>query len=175
MDWFLIFILAGLALLIPTAYAGLIGAPYAPTRLRVVKKAFDEIKLSSTDVVIDLGAGDGKILLEASRRGAQAVGYELSPIMWFIIWLRSMGNKNIAVKYQNFYKADLSSATVIFAFLMPNNMPKVKALLQKQTLPKARYFLAYAFPLSDVEPLHVVREPDCLALYIYDLQSINRV
>ena len=176
MDWFLLFILVSLALLFPTGYAAFIGAPYAPTKLAAVKKAFDEIGLSNTDTLIDLGAGDGKILIEASRRGAHAIGYELSPIMWAVIWLRVLSKRGaISVRYKNFYTATFPEATVVFAFLMPKNMPKVKELLQKQSLPQVRYFLAYAFPLSDIQPLKVIREPQCAALYIYDFKSINRV
>lgn len=173
MDWVTILILVGVALLIPTAYAAKIGAPYAPTRLKVVRKAFKQFGVGSDDVLVDLGVGDGSILREAASLGAKAYGYELSPIMWAIAWLRLLRYKQAKVYYANFYKKDLTDATVIFSFLMPNNMPRVKSYLLKQALPNTRYFMSYAFPLPDDEPLTVVREDKCAPLYIYDMQALK--
>ncbi len=170
----LLLALAGLALLIPTAYAGWIGAPYAPTRLPVVKKAFDFIGVSPEDVVVDLGAGDGKIVLEAARRGAQAIGYELSPIMWLVASVRTLGKRNSHIRFGNFYTKSLRDATHVFAFLMPENMPKVRTYLARQTCPRGKFFLAYAFPFKDAEPLHFVRAKICAPIYIYDLQELTR-
>lgn len=171
--------LLGVALLIPTAYAGLIGAPFAPTRSRIVRKAFAEIQLGAEDVLIDLGAGDGRIVLEAARRGAAAIGYELSPMMWFIAWLRTQfpptrWKRSPVIRFGNFYKQDLSQATVIFAFLTPRTMPCVKQQLSQQVIPNGRYLLVYAFPLRDVKPEKIVTLPKQGAIYIYDLQKLTK-
>lgn len=166
-------IFGGLVLLIPTAYAGMIGAPYAPTRLAVVKKAFDRLGLGAGDRLVDLGAGDGKIVLEAARRGATAVGWELSPILWLVAKVRTWRQRGAMIRYGNFYKQPLGEATVVFAFLMPNNMPRVRAYVAGQRVPHGRYFLAYAFPLADEPPLQVVREKNCAPLYVYDLQELT--
>jgi len=170
----LYFLIPGLALLIPTAYAAKIGAPYAPTRLPVVRKAFQLIGLNKNDFLVDLGAGDGSILLEASKHSARALGYELSPIMWFVIWLRSFNDKKIKINFANFYSQQLPpKTTVVFAFLMPNIMPRVLEFLKKQNLPQAKYFLAYAFPLpKEIEPMHVVHAKNCARLYVYDWRNI---
>lgn len=173
--WEFILILLVLGLLVPTAYAGLIGAPYAPTWLNVVRKAFDAIHLGENDTLIDLGAGDGRIVLEAARRGARATGYELSPIMFAIAWLRThFTPRRCKVVYGNFYKQDISQATVIFAFLMPKNMPRLKTWLAQQPVPRARYLLAYTFPLPDTQPeqtIHVAKEG---TIYLYDLSLLTK-
>lgn len=163
-----------LVLLIPTAYAAYIGAPYAPTFSPAIKKAFDYIKLGPNDTVIDIGAGDGKVLIAASKRGAKALGYELSPIMWGIVWFRSLGNKRVKIKLRNFFNQTLPDATVVFAFLMPQNMDKVKKFLAKQTMPSGKYLLVYAFPFKDVKPQHVIRVAKCAPVYIYDLQKLTK-
>lgn len=159
-------------MLIPTAYAGKIGAPYAPTRLPVVKKAFDWAGISAQDILVDLGAGDGKILLEAKRRGATTIGYELSPIMWAIAWVRMRGR---GVKFANFYKQTLPTKTNrIFAFLMPHNMARVATFLSQQKLPAKTLVFAYAFPFTEVEPLTIIRAKHCAPLYIYELHAITK-
>lgn len=179
LNW-IIFI--GLILLLPTAYAAKIGAPYAPTFMAAIKRALSHIKLGPSDVIVDLGAGDGRVLLEAASRGAKAIGYELSPIMWFIVWSRlrlipsrsassaksSVPRKHHAIYLRNFYRQKLpAETTIVFAFLMPENMARVKKYLDSQTLPNLRYVLIYAFPFPDLKPLEVIYEPKCSRLYIY--------
>ncbi len=201
--WDVILILLGVAVLLPTAYAGVIGAPYAPTWAKVTQKAFDAIQLGKEDTLIDLGAGDGRIVIEAARRGAKAIGYELSPIMWAVAKLRvllqrphpfrgglaspSQGEAPLLTKeksatkpgevsifFGNFYKQDISHATVIFTFLMPKIMPRLKTWLAEQPLPGGKYLLTYAFPLPATEPQHVVSVPNEGKIYIYDLQKLTK-
>ena len=178
-------IFIGLVLLLPTAYAAKIGAPYAPTFMPAIKRAFSHIKLGASDVIVDLGAGDGRTLIEAASRGAKAIGYELSPIMWFIVWFRlqllrlrqtspvipgqpSTSKHRHVVYLRNFYKQSLPpETTVIFAFLMPGNMAKVKTMLAKQNLPNLRCVLIYAFPFPDLQPLQVITTPKCSRVYVY--------
>lgn len=193
MLWFQIFVLAFVALLIPTAYAGFIGAPYAPTRLSVVRKALRQIGLDKDDVLVDLGAGDGGIVLEAAKLGAQAIGWELSPIMFAVAWLRAklgtspyqgevpaelaggeVGWRKPVIRYGNFFKQDLSAATVIFLFLMPKNMPHVKDWLSKQKFPRGRYLLSYAFPLPETPPAFTVSLPQKGTIYVYNLKEISQ-
>ena len=173
---FNILLIVFLILLIPTAYAGLIGAPYAPTFTPAFRRAFDYIKLSKKDTVVDLGSGDGKVVLEAAKRGAKGIGYELSPIFWAISWVRGLGVKNASFKMLNFYKKSLPlETTVIFAFLMPEHMDEVKDYLAKQNLPNGKYFMAYSFPLpKEVVPIHVVHEPKTGRVFIYDLKQLTK-
>ncbi len=165
-----LFVFIGVILLLPTAYAAKIGAPYAPTFTAAIRKALVYIKLGKGDFLVDLGAGDGRVLLEANRLGANALGYELSPFLVPIIWLRSLGKRGIRIKMANFYKQKLpAETTVVFAFLMPEHMDQVKDFLAKQHLPKARFMLVYSFPFKNVEPVQVIQTPKCGRMYIYDL------
>lgn len=181
MSWFLILLLIGLGLLFPTAYAAKIGAPYVPAHTKPVRKTFSCITIGEQDVFIDLGAGDGKLVLAAAEKGAQARGYELSPIMWVIAWARAQwwswrnrGKKKPQIYLRNFYTQNLTDATILYAFLLPQNMERLKNYLAKQRLPKARYMLVYAFPFKNVAPLQVLKEEKCLPMYIYDLKELTQ-
>ncbi|MBI3255530.1 MAG: hypothetical protein HYZ63_01015 [Candidatus Andersenbacteria bacterium] len=168
MTWIMWAIYIGLILLIPTAYAGWIGAPYAPTRLKAVRRAFELLEVGEADTVVDLGAGDGGILLAAVRRGAAATGWELSPIMFAVAWVRTIGRAKL--RFGNFYNQTFPEATIIFAFLMPNNMAKVEVAIRRGAEPKLQYVLAYAFPFKNLTPMSVVREKNCAPLYVYKAQ-----
>lgn len=172
----------GLLLLIPTGYAAKIGAPYAPTFQKAIDQAFDDLQIGEGDVIIDLGAGDGKVLLAAQARGAKAIGYELSPIMWLIasfrLWLASRKqDKSIRpqLHFANFFKAKLPpDATHIFVFLMPEHMEKLRRYLKAQHLPQAQALLSYMFPVKSLEPDAVIRPHKAGHVYVYDWQKITK-
>lgn len=165
--------IVGVILLIPTAYAGKIGAPWAPTRKRAIERAFEELEIGEQDIVVDLGAGDGKVLLTAAVRGARAVGYELSPIMWIVAWLRTRGSGRVSIYLRNFYRQNLpDSTTIIFVFLMPDVMPRLKRYLISQHLPQLQFVVSYAFQFQDVRPLGVIREQNCAPVYLYRAQDL---
>jgi hypothetical protein len=174
MDLFTLLILIGVLLLLPTAYAAKIGAPYAPTFSAAIKNAFDFIKVNKNDVLVDLGAGDGKVLLAAHAREAEAIGYELSPIMAAIVCFRTLGKKRIKIHLSNFYKKKLPpKTTIIFAFLMPENMNKVRQYLAQQELPNLRLVVIYAFPFKDVAPVKTIHTPKCARMFIYDPKELK--
>lgn len=174
MDWLLLGILAGVLLLLPTAYAAKIGAPYVPVRGRSLEQAFQELGIGSDDVVVDLGAGDGKVLRAAAAHGATTRGYELSPLLWPIAWFRSRGLPKNQLIFGNFYKADLSDATIVYAFLVPNTMPRLKQFLATQTIPHSRYLLSFMFPFKDVTPLKIIRSTGNGPIYVYDLRLLTK-
>ena len=70
-------VLVGLFLL-----TALRGAPYVPSRSRDLERAFDELyKLAADDLLVDIGSGDGRVLMMAVKRGARAVGFEINPVL----------------------------------------------------------------------------------------------
>lgn len=190
MSW-MIFLIILIILLIPTAYAGYIGAPYVPVRRPALKKAFDKLQIGLSDTVVDLGAGDGGVLAEAARRGAGAIGYELSPIMWIIAWIRlsiflpltrggprqrrgeglSTTEKRRSqpqILLKNFYRQTLPpDTTIIYAFLMPKNLPCLLNYLATQKLPRAKYLLSYTFALPNTPPRDIIQTPAHGAIYVY--------
>jgi hypothetical protein len=174
MDWWIIAALIGAVFLLPTAYAGLIGAPWAPTRLPSVRRAFDDIGIGRDDLVVDLGAGDGSILREAVSRGARAFGYELSPVMWLIGCTRMLRKKRISIHYGNFFNKKLpSDTTVVFLFLMPKHMERVGKYIVSQNLTKNTLVLSYAFPFKNVSSTRTYREPKCAPLYLYEVGELR--
>lgn len=155
-----------------TAYAGVRGAPWLPTPQRAVEAALDAAHVGPSDVVVDLGAGDGRVLLAAARRGARAVGYELSPFFWVIAWLWTLGFRDrVRVVLADGFQADLSAATVVFAFLRPATMPRPAATMNQLRFTRRIQVLSYAFPLPDWCSDRVLRVPGCAPLFIYHVPA----
>jgi hypothetical protein len=133
-----LFFVTLLWILVPAIY----GLPPVPTKPERIRKALMLANLQPNDVLYDLGAGDGRVLLIAARDfGAKAVGIEIGPVQCALIWLRAVasgfGNK-IQIRWANFYKADLSDAGVIFVYATSKEVVKLAPHLEKQLKKGAR-------------------------------------
>jgi precorrin-6B methylase 2 len=141
--FFLIFFIAFfcatlLWIIIPAFY----GLPLVPTKHERIRKALKLANLQPDEVLYDLGAGDGRVLLIAAREfGAKAVGIEVGPIQCVLILLRAVaggfGNQ-IQIRWANFYKADLRDADVVFVYATSNEVMKLASHLEKQLKHGAR-------------------------------------
>lgn len=130
--------------------------PFAPTPKRNVKIVIDKLELKPGQIFYDLGCGDGRFLIEAEKRGAKAIGFEISP--WAFLkaklnlWLYKSKAK---ILYKNFYHTNISDADAVFAFLMDNVMPKVEAKLKKELKSGAK-IACYGFKLPTWLPIKVI-------------------
>ncbi len=96
---------------------------WVPTPQALVDKMLDMAKVTSVDVVYDLGSGDGRTVITAAKRGATAQGIEYNPNM-VELSQRNAAKENVGQK-ASFMKADLfetdfAKATVITMFLLPD-------------------------------------------------------
>jgi len=135
------------------------GAPYVPSRRRDLTRMFDALyPLHASDVLIDVGSGDGVILREASRRGAKAIGYEINPLLVGIAKWLSRGNKNVSISVANFWLAHFpDDTTVIYAFSVERDQKKLANKIQNEAsrLNKPLTLICYGSPLTNVKAVRV--------------------
>lgn len=128
----LLFILALLWILVPALY----GLPSIPTKPDRIRKALKLVNLQPEEVIYDLGAGDGRVLLIAAGEfGAKAVGIEIGPIQCALIWLRAIASgfsEKIEVRWGNYLNADLRDADVVFLYATSQEVLKLAPILEKQ-------------------------------------------
>lgn len=67
----------------------LVGAPYVPSLKPHIAAAFELLDLKEDDLLLELGAGDGRVMVAALERGQRVVGYELNPVLACLAWLRT--------------------------------------------------------------------------------------
>jgi SAM-dependent methyltransferase len=101
---------------------------WVPTPPALVEKMLDLAQVTPRDFVMDLGSGDGRNVIAAARRGARAVGVEYNPDM--VAYARREAEKaGVAGKAQfvqgDMFEADISQATVLALFLLPDNLDKL--------------------------------------------------
>jgi SAM-dependent methyltransferase len=101
---------------------------WVPTPEALVEKMLDLAAVTPKDFVIDLGSGDGRNVIAAAKRGARGLGVEYNPDM-VELSRRIAAKEGVADKAEfmqgDMYEADISQATVLALFLLPENLNKL--------------------------------------------------
>lgn len=158
-----LFLLGLLWVFIPALY----GLPSRPTHPDRIRKALKSANLQPNEVLYDLGAGDGRVLLIAAQEfGAKAVGIEVGPVQCALIWLRivasGVGDK-IQLKWGNYLKTDLSEADVIFIYATSREVVRLAPYLEKQ-MKRGSRLVSISADFPEWEP-SVFDEPDLFFIY----------
>lgn len=124
-----------------------VGAPLVPLKKRDWQDGMALAEVKPGELVIDLGSGDGRLLVETAKRGARVVGYEINPFMvWYAKRRLRVFGENAHVYGENLFNADISQADVIFIFQISTLMAKIGEKLKMECKPGARV-ITYAFGL----------------------------
>lgn len=131
------------------------GGPYVPTRPEIMQRMMHIARIQRSDVVADLGSGDGRLILAAMRAGAaHGIGYEIHPGLARLSKrkLRKAGYADTtSVFTASMWGAELSGVTLVFLYQIPYAMGRLKKLLESQLTPGSRV-VSHAFKIPDWEP-----------------------
>jgi len=133
-------------------------APFVATPDDVVDRMLQLAEVDKTDLVYDLGCGDGRIVIAAAKKfGARGVGVDIDPQR--IAESRANANKAgveqlVTFELQDAMKVDLSKATVVTLYLLSTSNLKLRPMLTKQLKPGAR-IVSHQFSMGDWEPAKV--------------------
>lgn len=141
-------ILIAFGVLLLFGFVLLFGAPYLPILRPQLVAALDLIDLKPGDHLLELGCGDGRVLVAAAERGLRVTGYELNPLLALIAWLRTRRyGKQVKVVCGNFWRGKLPEAQGIFVFLLPKYMSKLdKKITQEFSNPVK--LVSFAFKIE---------------------------
>ena len=155
---FTIAVSSGLMLAQPQAPAGQLRAPdvvFVPTPQEVVDAMLEVAQVKSTDVIYDLGSGDGRIPITAAQKyGARGVGIDINPER------TKEANDNLKkanvgdkVKFltADLFETNISEATVITLYLLPTLNEKLRPKLFRELKPGTRV-VSHAFSMGDAWP-----------------------
>ena len=110
------------------------GAPYDPSRKKEIDSMIELAEIKEGDKAVDLGSGDGRLVIELAKAGAEAHGYEVNP---FLVWLskskiRKQGLENKAfIHKKNFWESDLGNFDIITIFQISFVMNKLGEKIKK--------------------------------------------
>jgi len=130
-------------------------APYVPTPQDVVERMLTVAGVNKNDVVVDLGSGDGRLVVTAAKQfGARGIGVDIDPARI------SEGRANakqagveslVEFRQQDALQADISQATVVTLYLLSSSNVKLRPRLLSQLKPGAR-IVSHQFGMGDWTP-----------------------
>lgn len=161
MIWLAVF---GLSVLFCFGMVLLVGAPYLPTLSPQVVAALKLADLQAGDTLLELGCGDGKVLIAAARQGLNVVGYELNPILALIAWARTRRFRGqVRVVCGNFWRQSWPPAEAIFVFLLPKYMRRLDQKIT-DSVDQPIKLVSFAFTIPDRK---ISQQLDGVYLYRY--------
>ena len=107
---------------------------WVPTPPTLVEKMLDMAAVTAKDFVIDLGSGDGRNVIAAAKRGARALGVEYDQNL-VQVSRRAAAVEGVADRAKfmqgDMFEADISKATVLALFLLPDNLERLKPKFER--------------------------------------------
>ncbi len=131
------------------------GAPFVRSSRQATDAMIRLATIKPGMKVYDLGSGDATLLFRAAALGATAVGLEINPFL--VLWSRlrvlvSPYRGKITVHWQNFWRADLGDADVVFVYLLPWRMETLENLLKKRCR-KGTRIISNSFIFPTLKPI----------------------
>ena len=130
-------------------------APFDPTPQEVVERMLLLANVKSGDVLYDLGAGDGRVVIAAAKKyGIRAVGFEIDPGLVKLARenVRQQGVEQLVeIREQDFLTADLSQASVVTLYLSYDGNLALRPQLMRQLRAGARV-VSYTFDMGEWQP-----------------------
>lgn len=139
-------------LVLPGFYAACTTGPFVPSSKKRHMNMLMLADLKSSDIVYDLGCGDGRLIFSAAPHVKKAIGYELSiPLIIFAKIKAFMTRSKVQVRFGNIWKQDYSDADVIFCYLLPRAMEHFFKEIWPKLKPGTRV-VSNAFQIHHLQP-----------------------
>jgi len=149
---------------------------YVGTPYDVIDKMLDMGSIRKTDLVYDLGCGDGRIVVAAAKRfGCRGVGYDINPlrIEESLENVRKNGVEDLVeIKQEDIFELDLSKADVIMLYLLPDM--NVKLIPQLERLEPGARIVCHNYKIEGIadSDYAVVRSrEDGVRHYVYGYEA----
>jgi SAM-dependent methyltransferase len=131
---------------------------YVPTPQVVVDRMLKMAQVKKSDVVYDLGCGDGRIVVTAAKRyGARAYGFDIDPqrVAEANANVKAAGVEDlVTIEQRDIFTLDLSAASVVTLYLLPKL--NVRLIPQLEQLKPGSRIVSHDFDMEGIKPLQVV-------------------
>lgn len=136
--------------------------PFVRTPPEVIQRMLEMAQVKPGDVVYDIGSGDGAIIIYAAKKyGIKGVGIEIDQDL--VLKARDNAFREkvehlVEFRVQDAFTADVSPATVITLYMLPEFNAKLRPMLERQLKPGTRV-VAHDYPIEGWVPDKVERVP----------------
>lgn len=143
-------------------------APWWKTDKNTSRKICEMANINSKDVVYELGSGDATFLITCAKDfKAHGIGFEIDPFRSLfskvMLYFNGVSDK-IKIERTNFFEADLSKATVVFVYLVPKTLEKLKQKFLKELKPETK-IISFRYKMN----LPIIKEDKINKIYLYQI------
>jgi len=163
---FLFFLLAGAVIAAIFSLNALIntlkfGLPFVTTPNWAIEWLSNNLHLSSSDIVYELGCGDARVMGALAKKfpAAKFIGIEIQWWPYILAKWRTRRIPNVTIVHGDFLRTDLSAATLIYGFFITVMMPKVGDKL-RQSLHAGVPVISFGFALPGWSASNEINNPD---------------
>ncbi|XP_007260253.2 ATP synthase subunit C lysine N-methyltransferase [Astyanax mexicanus] len=147
--------------------------PFVPATTAQVSNVLSVLR-SRSGALVDIGSGDGRIVIAAAKEGFRAVGFELNP--WLVLYSRYRAWREGVHHRTSFYLSDLwkvsfSQYSNVVIFGVPQMMEQLEAKLQSELQTSAKV-VACRFPFPTWTPDHMAGE-GIDTVWVYDAKTFK--
>lgn len=126
-------------------FSSFMGAPYVPTKRNELDAMLKEAHLKKGQKFIELGCGDGRVVKYAVEKfKVIGTGIDVNPVLILYSAFLSRKTKNLRLVNENIYKTNLFSYDVIYVFLMPEMLGKLKKKFLNEC-PRGTLIISHGF------------------------------
>lgn len=124
-------------------------APYVPTKMEAIRKILKFAGIKKGKKFYELGSGDGRVVLEAAKMGANSVGIEQSLLR--VLYSKNRAPKNAIFIHGNVFDKSYSDADIVYIYLLLKGVNKLEGKLKKE-LKKGSIVITQTYHFKNWKP-----------------------
>jgi SAM-dependent methyltransferase len=150
MEWL---VLAGLIAILLFAGVVAFGAPFLPTLKNRIDDALELLDLKPGQTMLELGSGDGRLLLAAAKKGVKSVGCELNPVLVLYSRLITFRYRRLVkIKWGNYWTMSWPESDAMYVFLLQPYMSKLHKKVVQYSKNKPYKLVSFGFEITEKKP-----------------------
>jgi 16S rRNA A1518/A1519 N6-dimethyltransferase RsmA/KsgA/DIM1 with predicted DNA glycosylase/AP lyase activity len=130
------------------------GPIFLPTHRQDIDEMARILDIKQGDMAVDLGSGDGRIVIAMARAGAEAHGYENNPVLvwWSRLKIKKAGlSEHAFIHREDFWRCDFSKFNVVTVFGINYIMKRLESKILKEAKSGLKV-ISFMFPLPTLKP-----------------------
>ena len=130
-------------------------APFVPTKMENIRKVLKLAGVKKGKRFFELGSGDGRVVIQAAKLGAEAIGIEQSWLRILYSRYKTLNLKNTKFYHGNIFSKNYRTADIVYIYLLHKGVAKLEEKLKKE-LKKGSIVITQTYHFPNWKPFKKV-------------------